>query len=111
MKPLEVIKAKSILQKLSLPIKKPPAVIHPVFVNVRSLFQPGELEGGNRHATDPIWSLGVYKIKDVSQQKDQPSIYYLADEPKREFSLDELMLIPPDTELPPNKSIALKGYF
>ena len=42
---------------------------------MRYLFQPGEHEGGQRRATDPIWSLKVYKIKNVIYQNDQPAIY------------------------------------
>ena len=29
---------------------------------VRYLYQPGELEGGRRRATDPVWSLQVYRL-------------------------------------------------
>ena len=37
-------------------------------VSVRYLYQPGELEGGQRRATDPIWSLKVFNIeKSVTQ--------------------------------------------
>ena len=32
----------------------------PLGVAVRYLYQPGELEGGRRSATDPVWSLQVY---------------------------------------------------
>ena len=35
----------------------------PSNVNVRYLYQPGELEGGTKRATDPIWSLKVYTLK------------------------------------------------
>ena len=35
----------------------------PSIANVRYLFQPGELEGGVKRATDPIWSLKVYSIE------------------------------------------------
>ena len=34
-------------------------------VRVRYLYQPGELEGGGKRATDPIWSLKVYNIEKV----------------------------------------------
>ena len=30
--------------------------------NVRYLYQPGELEGGKKRATDPIWSVDIHKI-------------------------------------------------
>ena len=32
-------------------------------VNVRYLYQPGDLEGGVKRATDPIWSLKVHSIE------------------------------------------------
>ena len=31
-------------------------------VKVRYLYTPGELEGGKKRATDPNWSLKVFKI-------------------------------------------------
>ena len=31
--------------------------------NVRYSFATGELEGGQRRATDPMWSLNVFNIK------------------------------------------------
>ena len=34
----------------------------PSGVGVRYLYQPGELEGGRRRATDPVWSLKVYRL-------------------------------------------------
>ena len=30
--------------------------------NLRYLHQPGELEDGNKRATDPIWSVDIHKI-------------------------------------------------
>ena len=35
----------------------------PPLINVRYLYQPGELEGGTKRATDPIWSLKVFQIE------------------------------------------------
>ncbi|CAB5393390.1 unnamed protein product [Rhizophagus irregularis] len=46
---------------------------------VRYLLKPGELEGDHRHqATDPYWSLRVYKIKRVviGRNPPQPVLYY-----------------------------------
>jgi len=62
-KPSEGIKARSVAQKPSAPAdrvlglheQKPPSS-----VGVRYLYQPSELEGGRRHATDPVWSLTVH---------------------------------------------------
>src|SRR3954452_15480152 len=51
---------------------------------VRYLLKPGELEGDHRHrATDPYWSLRMYKIKRVvvGRNPPQPVLYYLEDEP------------------------------
>ena len=51
---------------------------------VRYLLKSGELEGDHRHrATDPYWSLRVYKIKRVviGRNPPQPVLYYLEDEP------------------------------
>ena len=47
---------------------------------VRYLLKPGELEGDHRHrATDPYWSLRVYKIKRVvvGRNPPQPVLYIL----------------------------------
>src|SRR6266480_4767643 len=51
---------------------------------VRYLLKPGELKGDHRHqATDPYWSLRVYKIKRVvvGRNPSQPILYYLESEP------------------------------
>src|SRR5437588_794058 len=73
---------------------------------VRYLLKPGELEGDHRHrATDPYWSLYMYKIKRVvvGRNPPQPVLYYLEDEPiestahligrnpKRPFKYEELL--------------------
>ena len=46
---------------------------------------PGELEGGGRRATDPIWSLKLYNIHKVVTKPETPAVYYLFDGPKRGF--------------------------
>ena len=66
-------------------------------VNVRYLYIPGELEGGQKRATDPIWSLKVYQIDQTIVKSGEPVIYYLLDGPKRGFVREELMIVPPDT--------------
>ena len=68
---------------------------------MRYLYQPGELEGSGRRATDPIWSLKVYNIEKVVTKPKEPVMYYLFDGPKRGFGREELMVVPPDTQLPP----------
>src|SRR5436305_613425 len=75
---------------------------------VRYLLKSGELEGDHRHqATDPYWSLRVYKIKRVviGRNSPQPVLYYLENEPieltahligrnpKRPFKYEELQVI------------------
>ena len=87
---------------------------------VRYLLKPGKLEGDHRHrATDPYWSLRVYKIKRVviGRNPPQPVLYYLEDEPiestahlmgrnpKRPFKYEELQVIeePDKIEYPPNE--------
>jgi len=36
----------------------------PFNLNVRYLYQPGELEGEAKRATHPIWSLKVHKLEE-----------------------------------------------
>jgi hypothetical protein len=70
---------------------------------VRYLYQPGELEGGRKRATDPIWSVTMHSMRNAVQQEGQPVVYYLNDGPQRGFVREELMIIPEGTELPPDK--------
>jgi len=72
----------------------------PSGVGVRYLYQPGELEGGRRRATDPVWSLEVYRLGRSVTKPDEPVLYYLLDGPQRGFVREELLVVPPDTELP-----------
>ena len=72
-------------------------------VKVRYLLSPGELEGGEkRRATDPIWSIKVYDISRSVISPNQPVLYYLQDGPRRGFVMEEIQVVPFDTELPPN---------
>jgi len=50
---------------------------------VSYLYQPGELEGGTKRATDPIWSLIVHQIERSVTKPNAPVVYYLSDDPKR----------------------------
>ena len=72
----------------------------PPLINVRYLYQPGELEGGTKRATDPIWSLKVHQVVENRTKPDQPVVYYL-DGPKRGFVREELLVLPPNSQLPP----------
>ena len=71
---------------------------------VRYLYQPGELEGGRRRATDPVWSLEVYQLARSVTKPDEPVLYYLQgnDAPQQGFVREELLSVPSDTELPPD---------
>ena len=74
-------------------------------VNLRYLLSPGELEGGKKRASDPVWSLKVFNISKSIVNKDEPVLHYLnlsTDGPKRGFFREELKIVPKGTELPPN---------
>jgi len=58
---------------------------------VRYLYAPGELEGGRRRATDPVWSLTIHTVRDVVRQSSQPALYYLNEGPARGFVREELL--------------------
>ena len=87
-KPSEAIKASRVAQKPSTPTGRPVGLREqklPSGVGVRYLYQSGELEGGRRRATDPIWSLGVYRLGRSVTKPDEPALYYLLDGPPRVF--------------------------
>ena len=107
-KPSDAIKAKTLTQKPSsvvpgrlLGLKEQKV---PSGVGVRYLYQPGELEGGRRRATDPVWSLEVHRLGRSVTKPDEPVLYYLQgdDAPQRGFVREELLAVPPDTQLPPD---------
>ena len=99
MKPADAIKQTLVEQGFSQPVKEYEEKLLDVGTKVRYLYEPGELEGyqykGERRkrSTDPIWSVGVYKIKDRYVQKHQPTLYYLDGGPKRSFVFKELQPI------------------
>jgi transposase InsO family protein len=74
----------------------------PSQLGLRYLYQPGELEGGRRRATDPVWSLKVFKAGRSVTKSDEPVLYYLASGPTRGFVREELLVVPPNTQLPPD---------
>ena len=103
-KPAVAIKEKEVLSKPSTKYNRPVGLVEkkfPPLINVRYLYQPGELEGGTRRATDPIWSLKVYQIVENKTKPNEPVVYYLSDGPKRGFIREELLVVPPNTQLPP----------
>ena len=100
--PLEAIKLPEV-KHLSSSKSRPESLL-PRGVKVRYLCQPGELEGGKRRrATDPIWSLNTYEIRQVfKSNNNSPIVYYLHDSnsspaPKRGFVKEELLVVPDDT--------------
>jgi len=62
-------------------------------VTVRYLYRPGELEGGSKRATDPIWSMETYNIESIVTKENQPILYHLRGGPKRGFVKEELLII------------------
>ena len=98
-KPAEAIKPKAIKPK-AVPAKPSTLYSRPVGlsgVKVRYLYQPGELEGGGKRATDPIWSLKVFKLDRSVTKPNEPVLYYLYDGSKRGFVREELLVAPLDT--------------
>ena len=58
-KPAEAIKGKFVYSKPSTKYARPVGINEkklPTLVYLRYLYQPGEMEGGGKRATDPIWS-------------------------------------------------------
>lgn len=68
--------------------------------NVTYLNAAGELESGQRRATDPIWSLKVYNVSRSIMNGGESVHYYRKDGPKRGFVTQQLQIVPPRTKLP-----------
>ena len=67
------------------------------------LLQPGEEhDDQRRRATDRKWSKASYRLREVVESPGNRVMYYLLNGPERAFVSEELMLIPEDTELPPD---------
>ena len=82
-KPAKTIKEKTVSAKPSTPYFRPVGVKEkklPSGVSVRYLYQPVELDGGRRRATDPIWSLKTYKLEKSITKPNEPVFYYLLDD-------------------------------
>ena len=105
-KPKDVIRASAVAHKPSAPASRSVGLEEPLLPSgtlVRYLYAPGELEGGRRRATDPVWSLTVHTVRDVVRQSSQPALYYLNEGPARGFVREELLIAPHDTKLPPDR--------
>ena len=108
-RPRDAIRAQSVAQNPSSVVPRRPVglkeVKPPSSVGVRFLYQPGELEGGQRRrATDAIWSLQVYRLGRSVTKPGEPVLYYLQGDnaPQRGFVREELLVVPSDTQLPPD---------
>ena len=103
-KPVDAIKDKVVEMKSSTTFSRPVGLMEKRLnssENVTYLCATAELEGGQRWVTDPIWSLKVYDINRTLVNKNEPVLYYLKDGPKCGFIREELQIVPPGTELPP----------
>ena len=68
----------------------------------RYLLEPGEENSDSkRRATDNIWSRETFRLDRIIENPGQRVLYYLEDGPKRAFVREELMLIPENTQKPP----------
>ena len=99
------MKSKDTIELTEVPLVKsyPPEDTLPEDRLCHYLLQPGE-EHDDQHkrATDRIWSKGIYKLGEVVLSHGNQVMYHLKDGPERVFMKEELMLIPRDTELPPD---------
>jgi len=104
-KPEDAIKAMKVAQKPCSVVGGRPIGLEetllPSSVLIRYLYQPGELEGGRRRATDPVWSLTTHTILNVVRQVGQPALYYVSDGSARGFVREEILVVLQCTELPP----------
>ena len=101
MKPKDAIK----LNEVPLVAREsyPPEEVLPEDGLYRYLLQPDEEHDDQRcRATDRIWSKGTYRLREIIGNPGNHVIYHLKDGPERAFESEELMLIPEDTELPPD---------
>ena len=105
-RPVDAIKQKHLEQKPSLLASRPVGLHEqklPSGLGVRYVYQPGELEGGCWRATDPVWSLSVYRLGRSVTKPGSPVLYYLLDGPQRGFVQEEVLVVPSNTQLPPDR--------
>ena len=101
MKPKDAIKLKEV--PLVNQEAYPPEEVLPEDGLYRYLLQPCEEHDDQQsRATDRIWSKGTYRLREITENPGNRVMYYLLDRPERAFVSEELMLIPEDTELPPD---------
>ena len=89
----------------------PPEEVLPEDGLYQYLLQPGKERDDQRcRATDRIWSKASYRLREIAENPGNRVMYYLTDgpdsalapAPQRAFVSEELILIPEDTELPPD---------
>ena len=105
-RPSEAIRRKAVSAHPAAPARRPVGFEEqklPSGVGVRYLYQPGELEGGRRRATDLTWSINFHRLERSVTKTGEPIVYYL-DGPPRGFVREELQVVPPDTQSPPVSS-------
>ena len=101
MKPKDAIKLKEVL--LVAQESYPPEEVLPEDGLYQYLLQPGEEhDDQQRKATDRILSKASYRLREIVENTGNHVIYYLLNGPERALVSEELMLIPEDTELPPD---------
>ena len=67
------------------------------------LLQSGEEHDDQRcRSMDRVWSKKTYRLREILEDPGNHVMCYLKDGPERAFMKEELMLIPEDTELPPD---------
>ena len=99
-KPSGAIKAKTLTQKPSSVVPGRPLDLREQKVPSCSL--PSPAWRAVRHATDPVWSLDVYRLGRSVTKPGEPVLYYFQDGPPRGFVREELLVKPSDTQLPPD---------
>ena len=100
-KPKDAIKLKEV--PLVARESYPPEEVLPEDGLYRYLLQSGEEHDDQQcKATDRIWSKVSYRLKEIIENLGNRVMYYLLNGPEQAFVSEELMLIPEDTELPPD---------
>ena len=101
MKPKDAIELKEV--PLVARESYPPEEVLPEDGLYPYLLQPGEEHDDQQcRATDRIWSKASYRLREIVENPGNRVMYYLLNGPERAFVSEELMLIPEDTELPPD---------
>ncbi|GBB96467.1 hypothetical protein RclHR1_27600002 [Rhizophagus clarus] len=103
MSPAKAIKKKQVKAKPSWPARRSigyDEAILPSYTEVRYLFEPSDLEGGKKRATDCNWSPEVFIIESYLLKENQPVLYKLYNGPERSFVREELQIVK-DAQLPP----------